>query len=283
MDKISQIRAPLKTRRRAMTKEEIMRLLNVCDPKRRLLYEMAICTGLRAGELDHLKVKNIDLHNGEVILEEAWTKNHKQGMQPIPKWLVEKLRIEIAGKGPDDKVLEVPTHTARELNKELEKAHIPKTTDEGKVDFHAFRVVYITSLLEVGKANPLEAKELARHSTLELTMNVYGRTRKENLKEIIENIGESYNGLSNIVEDNKFNFEKNQVTGRSQIENCEIEGEGKTNKIRLLSGKENISGRLDSNQRPSYSRSRRATRLRYAPNSVNRVKSYLQLLIPSRL
>ncbi len=37
---------------------------------------------------------------------------------------------------------------------------------------------------------PKEAQELARHGTLELTMNVYGRVRQGRLAHIVEDVGE---------------------------------------------------------------------------------------------
>ena len=81
----------------------------------------------------------------------------------------------------------VPSHTARDLDKDLKAAGIPKTTADGKLDFHACRLAYINFVLESG-ASVKEAQALARHSTPELTMNVYGRTRKERLSETAEKV-----------------------------------------------------------------------------------------------
>ena len=49
------------------------------------------------------------------------------------------------------------------------------------------RLAYINFVLESG-ASVKEAQALARHSTPELTMNVYGRTRKERLSETAEKV-----------------------------------------------------------------------------------------------
>jgi len=48
-----------RTRRRAMTPDEIARLLQAAPEHRRLLYEVAFCTGLRAGELRALTVDRL--------------------------------------------------------------------------------------------------------------------------------------------------------------------------------------------------------------------------------
>ena len=51
LEKLQPFDATPQTKRRALTPEEIQRLLAACQPNRKLTYEMAICTGLRAGEL----------------------------------------------------------------------------------------------------------------------------------------------------------------------------------------------------------------------------------------
>jgi len=72
---------------------------------------------------------------------------------------------------------------------DLEAAGIPKETKEGKLDFHGLRVSFVTLAVEVG-ANIREAQTLARHSTPELTANVYAKTRDARLAELAESIGE---------------------------------------------------------------------------------------------
>ena len=72
---------------------------------------------------------------------------------------------------------------------DLEAAGIPKHTPKGKLDFHACRVAFINLILEQGEVSPKEAQELARHSTVDLTMNIYGRVREERLSEAVERVG----------------------------------------------------------------------------------------------
>ena len=78
---------------------------------------------------------------------------------------------------------------ARTLDSDLEAAGVPKNNPNGKLDFHACRTAYINLVLESGLATSKEVQELARHSTLDLTMNVYGRTRDERLSAAVESIG----------------------------------------------------------------------------------------------
>jgi len=179
-----------KTSRRALTSEELHNLLEKCAPERRLLYELAICTGLRAGELGALRKSHFNTQRAGLHLDGAWTKNRKPGFQPLPGWLVRKLSVELNDRNPDEQVVAVPSHPARELDKDLKAAGVAKETSEGKIDFHAFRAVYVTLVVEAG-ATVKEAQELARHSTPNLTMNVYARARDKRLCDVVETVGES--------------------------------------------------------------------------------------------
>ncbi len=176
--------------RRALTREEIARLLEVATPERQLLYLMALVTGLRAKELASLRKKHLDMKHGGVLLEPEWTKNRKPGFIALPDVLLKELKGQRGAKHAPHPLLQVPTHTARMLDRDLQAAAIPKNTDEGKVDFHAFRTTFTTLVLESG-ANPKEAQELARHSTPGLTMNTYARARNGRLAEITDSVAQS--------------------------------------------------------------------------------------------
>ena len=190
-----------------MTREEIAKLLAVCLPFRRLLLETAFFSGLRANELRNLTTDHLDFERRGLNLDAQWTKNRKPGFQPLPKSLVDSLRTFgasgeasrlyakfYARKGaklqaPNKPLLYVPSHTSRDLDRELKAAGIPKCTPSGKIDFHACRVAYISLVIESG-VTVKEAQELARHSNPELTMNVYGRTQPSHLAQAVERVAE---------------------------------------------------------------------------------------------
>ena len=90
------------------------------------------------------------------------------------------------------------THLAHNLDIDLRNAEIPKMNSEGKIDFHACRVAYVTLVLDSG-ANPKEAQSLARHSTPVLTMNIYARASKGRLAEISERVGDKVLRSANIT------------------------------------------------------------------------------------
>jgi integrase len=179
-----------RTTRRAITPEEIHRLLQVAPPDRRLLYEVALCTGLRANELRSLTVAHLDVERGGLLLDAAWTKNRRPGFQPLPTDLAERLAQATEDNEPTKALLFVPTQPGRVLNSDLKRAGIPKDlAGVGKLDFHAFRTAYATMVIESG-ATVKEAQTLLRHSTPTITMNTYARTRDERLARIAQRVGE---------------------------------------------------------------------------------------------
>ena len=194
------------TQRRAITADEIRRLLGACAPHRRLTLETAFMSGLRAGELKHLTVDDLDTVRGGLVLHAEWTKNRRPGFQPLPSDLTQRL-ASFAGTGearalyerfhtrsgtepdaPCNPLLYVPTHPSRDLQNDLEAAGIPKWTPAGKIDFHAARVAYITLVIEAG-SSVKESQHLARHVTPDLTLNIYGRARDERLQEVVQRVG----------------------------------------------------------------------------------------------
>ncbi|NOZ23896.1 MAG: site-specific integrase, partial [Planctomycetes bacterium] len=194
--------------RRAMTRDEIHALLKAAPERRRLLYEVAFTSGLRANELRSLSVDDLDMERSGLVLHAEWTKNRKPGFQPLPRSLVERLsafaeggeagelyRRAFARKDatlegiPERPLLYVPVHPSYALNRDLKNAKIPKQTVLGKLDFHACRTAYVSMVQETG-ATVKETQALARHSTPDLTLNVYARTRQSRLSEVAEMVGE---------------------------------------------------------------------------------------------
>ena len=195
------------TRRRAMTAEEILRLLAACAPHRRLLLETAFCTGLRANELRSLTLDDLDVERGVLHLDANWTKNRKAGVQPVPIALAQRLKSSAeSGEAarlyrkyrrrdskratPSNPLLYVPSALSSNLDRDLKATGIPKKAPGGKLDFHAIRLAYINLVLE-SEVSPKEAQALARHSTPDLTFYVYARTRAHRLSEAVEGIAEA--------------------------------------------------------------------------------------------
>lgn len=195
--------------RRAMLVEEFKRLMIGCALHRRLLYEVAACSGLRSGELRKLEPKHLDSVAMMLRIDRKVDKGRKERRQPIPEMLAKRLaafaktgeakrlyaesyrnqgKRRDKRKPPENPLLYVPCDPARSLRKDLEAVGIPYETGEGRLDFSALRTAYINFLMELG-ANIKTTQELARHATAATTLNYYGRTRKDKNREVVEALG----------------------------------------------------------------------------------------------
>jgi integrase len=186
---------------RALTVDETGRLLAALPGWLRPTYVLALLTGLRAQELRSLTRAHLDTTRNGLRLEAAWTKNRQPGFQPLPARFVGQLaafadtgraagryrHFARTGALPQDPLVFVNAHPARELDRYLKAAGIPKATPEGKLAFHALRTSFVTFTYEAG-ATHREAQELARHATPGLTANTYARTRNERLAGITDRI-----------------------------------------------------------------------------------------------
>lgn len=146
---------------------------------RAMLYTVAAYTGLRASELASLTPESFRLDEAPptVTVLAAYSKHRRQDVLPLHPSLVELLRPWLAGKKAATPVW--PGVWARSkqagktLQRDLKAAGIPYVDDQGRyADFHALRHTFITNMIKSG-INPKTAQTLARHSTIDLTMNVY--------------------------------------------------------------------------------------------------------------
>lgn len=196
--------------RRALTDEELARLIAAAEsgpavmgmagPDRAMLYRLALGTGFRAGELRSLMPQSFDLdaEPPTVTVEAAYSKHRRKDVQPIRRDLADLLGQWLETKGQGRPVFDsMPDKTAKMMKKDLamarkkwvEEVESPEAQKErldssflayrdsaGRVaDFHALRHTYITRLVRSGVA-PAVAKDLARHSTIVLTMDHYTHT-----------------------------------------------------------------------------------------------------------
>lgn len=177
-----------KNARRALTEDEIERLLKAAPDDRRLIYEVALCTGYRKGELAALQVRDLDTENFSLRLAAKFCKGRKDSRQPVPQTLVEKLKQHIKGKGETDPLFAIEFHLDRLFDKDLVAAKIVEDEDTGAVVFHSLRHTYCTLIIESG-ATLTEAQRLLRHSDPRLTANVYSHARKDRLQSTAEAVG----------------------------------------------------------------------------------------------
>ena len=107
-----------------------------------------------------------------MTVEAACSKHRRKDVLPLHPELVGMLRQWLQGVEPTEKLFPLLDRkkTWLMVRKDLERVGIPYETEDGIADFHAAgRHTHITELLRNGASLP-EAKELARHSDINMTM-----------------------------------------------------------------------------------------------------------------
>jgi integrase len=190
---------------RAWRDDEVHNLLSAAAVHRRLLYAVAFCTGLRKNELTQLTVDHIDFNSGDFSLDEEWTKNRESEVMPLPVRLLGELEIFCAtgeakrlyssfyqGKGrkakiPTNPLLYVPSHTSRDLAKDMAVAGIEVENKEGRLVFHNLRKAFCTLVMEEG-GNLKETQDLTRHKTQAILTDRYLSAKPERKRELVEKV-----------------------------------------------------------------------------------------------
>jgi integrase len=211
--------------RRNLTQEEMSWLfsttrkaptrLGLSGEDRVILYTVAIYTGLRASELGSLTPSSFDLdgNSPEVVVAAAYSKRRREDRVPLHPELVGVLRDWLRGKVPGSLLwggnwakltkasklfkadLEL-TRTAwvQEAENPEEREKREKTSfllyqdSEGRyADFHSLRHTFISNLVRTG-ATPKVAQELARHSTITLTMDRYAHAELHHITAAVGNL-----------------------------------------------------------------------------------------------
>ena len=209
--------------RRALTNDEAAWLVSATETSphefrrltgrdRAMLYRVAMGTGLRASELASLTPAGFDL-DGEhpaVVVPAGSSKRRREDRQPIRDDLAAMLVAYLAGR-PTGRVWSGTWNekAAAMLRRDLRRARaryikgahdraerrvrrssrvLGETDVQGRrVDFHALRVTYITNLVKSGVPVKV-AQELARHSTPELTLNVYSKLGIHDLSAAVDKL-----------------------------------------------------------------------------------------------
>jgi len=196
-------RTDVRHERRALLESELQNLLaaaggsavefeGLIGPDRLMLYATAMVSGFRASELASLAPGSfaLDADPPTATVKAGYSKNRRTSVQPLPPDVAAALRVYLNGRPTDRPVWPGPWHkdAAEMLRLDLAAAGIVYRDAEGRVaDFHALRHSYIT-LLERSGVSPKLAQELARHSDIRLTMNVYTHARLHDLAGAVDGL-----------------------------------------------------------------------------------------------
>jgi integrase len=184
--------------RRALSVDELGRLIasaqadkaivnGATGAERAIIYRLASETGLRTNEIRTLTRESFDLDSEQpgVTVAVCNSKRRKQDVLPIRSELAAALRLHLATKLPGARAFRACRETAKMIRHDMEAAGIAETTAAGVVDFHSLRGTFITNLAR-GGVHPKMAQRLARHSTIELTMNTYTKLATDELRPALD-------------------------------------------------------------------------------------------------
>ncbi len=179
-----------RARERLADNPEFVEKLERLGRERALIYKTLVLTGLRKGELASLTVGQLELDGAMpfVVLNAADEKNRQGSTIPLRldlandlrEWLSDTpnaatLRLRNRNATPDSKrpLFTIPAGLVRILDRDLLAAGIDKRDERGRtIDVHALRHSFGT-LLSKGGVAPRTAQAAMRHSSIDLTMNVY--------------------------------------------------------------------------------------------------------------
>lgn len=174
--------------KRALTDEELAALLNTAPAHRATVYFFIVRTGLRRKETKGVLWRDIDLEAGTLELFATRTKTCKPDIIPLPRQLVNRLRV-LASQGCDlDQPVFPVLPRASTVERDLKRAGIAKRDANGlQVDLHALRTTYTTSLLRSG-ATSSEAMHATRHTNTRVLDQHYNRLNLDDTRMMVDRL-----------------------------------------------------------------------------------------------
>ena len=223
-DPIARVKKPAPTRQRERrflsvdewrwlraTTDHSPERMGMAGHARRLLYELAIQSGLRSGELRALTRSSLmlDAERPFVLLEARQTKNGKAARQYVRPELARDLAAFVARAMPGAAVFDMPRreHVATMLRADLDAAReawlaevgidaeerikreasdfLRAEDHDGRVlDFHALRHT-CGAWAAIGGASPKAIQSLMRQSKITLTLDTYGHLLPDEAAETV--------------------------------------------------------------------------------------------------
>jgi len=136
------------------------------DRERRLVYMLAVWTGLRRNEIRQLTWGDIHLDTipGHILLWARTTKSKRADSLPLHAQIADELRVwRSSNAGPGDRVVSTVPHM-KTLRADLALAGIAYKDEAGRyVDFHSLRVS-LSTMLAAHKVSPRAAQALMWHT-----------------------------------------------------------------------------------------------------------------------
>ena len=205
--------------RRGLSESELQHLIaytrtrprrfKMSGPQRALCYHLVAESGLRASEVCSLTRQSFTFdRESTVTVLAAYSKRKRDDVLPLRPETATMLRKHVESLPPAGIAFPLPHNAARVLREDMRKAReawlgdksVPDQVKEQEpnfllpaddagrvVDFHALRHTFLTNLA-AGKVHPKTAQELARHSSITLTMDIYTHVGRADLSAALRSL-----------------------------------------------------------------------------------------------
>lgn len=167
---------------------ELEEMFNVCDIttfyglRDRLILEILYATGIRVGELEYMKIKDINFYENKIKI---LGKGNKERIVYFGEYTREILDLYLKQRTDKNEYLLINNHkerlTSRGIRYILNKI-IEKTSIETKISPHMLRHTFATHMLNEG-CDLLSVQELLGHESLRATQ-VYTHVTNDRLKDV---------------------------------------------------------------------------------------------------
>jgi integrase len=189
-------------RRRYLRHEQLHALANAAGRYRVLVLTMGY-GGLRWGEVSALRVHAIDAQRGRLNITDAVTevngtqvfgtpKSHQSRWLPVPAFLLEEIKREVADKGPDDLVFPSPQGAVLRVAN-FRRGYFDRAAREvglpGLVP-HELRHTAASLAIAAG-ANVKSVQRMLGHASATLTLDRYGHLFPDELDRVAQRLDEA--------------------------------------------------------------------------------------------
>lgn len=167
---------------------ELEEMFNICDTttfyglRDRLILEILYATGIRVGELEYMKIKDINFYENKIKI---LGKGNKERIVYFGEYTREILDLYLKQRTDKNEYLLINNHkerlTSRGIRYILNKI-IAKTSIETKISPHMLRHTFATHMLNEG-CDLLSVQELLGHESLRATQ-VYTHVTNDRLKDV---------------------------------------------------------------------------------------------------
>lgn len=151
------------------------------------LIRVAAFTGLRAGELERLRVCDVDLDERKVVVLKS--KNYRSRTVPFPKSLVDPLMALAEDRGQQAPLFTTSRGSRLQQPAFYRRHFVPAAERCGLegLRFHDLRHTYAALMIAAG-APPLMLMRFMGHSSTRVTLDVYGHLWPEMGEQIVDSL-----------------------------------------------------------------------------------------------